>query len=163
MAQVGAPISWEPPPEVAQGPAPGIRFAPHLPRLVAYVIDTFVLVLIAIAWALVIGLVAPILDRAPLIVLFVLVMIVVLLGLFLWYFVRSWMQGGQTLGMRPFNLYVVRDVDGGPITRRQAWLRVFGLFVIDGAVLYLGFLWVFIDHRRRAWHDIMAGTVVIQK
>jgi uncharacterized RDD family membrane protein YckC len=30
-------------------------------------------------------------------------------------------------------------------------------------VFYLGFLWVFVDGRRRGWHDLIAGTVVIKR
>ena len=33
----------------------------------------------------------------------------------------------------------------------------------SAAVVYLGFAWVFIDARRRGWHDLIAGTVVIEK
>jgi uncharacterized RDD family membrane protein YckC len=28
--------------------------------------------------------------------------------------------------------------------------------------LPIGFLWVFVDKRRRAWHDLIGGTVVIR-
>jgi len=30
-------------------------------------------------------------------------------------------------------------------------------------VVYLGYVWIFIDARRRGWHDLIAGTVVIER
>ena len=61
-----------------------------------------------------------------------------------------------------FGLFVVRDVDGGPISGGQALLRLVGYWV-SGLVFYLGFIWVFVDKRRRGWHDLIAGTVVVQR
>jgi uncharacterized RDD family membrane protein YckC len=29
-------------------------------------------------------------------------------------------------------------------------------------VLYLGYIWILIDKRRRGWHDLIAGAVVIK-
>ena len=34
---------------------------------------------------------------------------------------------------------------------------------IDSIALYIGFAWILIDKRRRGWHDLIAGTVVIQR
>ena len=78
------------------------------------------------------------------------------------YFPYFWKTRGQTPGMRQFQLYVVRDRDGGPITSGQAVLRLIGYW-IDGVVFYLGFIWILIDSRKRGWHDLIAGTVVIKR
>jgi uncharacterized RDD family membrane protein YckC len=77
------------------------------------------------------------------------------------YFPYFWANGGATPGMRIFRLRVVRDVDGGPVSGVQAILRLIGYWV-SATVFYLGFVWVFIDQRRRGWHDLIAGTVVIR-
>ena len=58
-------------------------------------------------------------------------------------------------------LRVVMDKDGGPITVGPAILRLIGYW-IDSLVFYLGFIWILIDSRRRGWHDLIAGTVVVQ-
>ena len=84
-------------------------------------------------------------------------------------FILSWFYGGlfetywngQTPGMRLFGLRVVRDRDGGPISGGQAILRLIG-FWINSAVFYIGWIWIFVDARRRGWHDLIAGTVVIE-
>jgi uncharacterized RDD family membrane protein YckC len=33
---------------------------------------------------------------------------------------------------------------------------------VNSLVFYLGFIWIFIDSRRRGWHDLIAGTVVVE-
>ena len=57
---------------------------------------------------------------------------------------------------------VVRDSDGGPVSAGAAILRLVGYW-IDSLVFYLGFIWIFIDKRKRCWHDLIAGTVVIKR
>ena len=64
--------------------------------------------------------------------------------------------------MRPFKLRVVMDKDGGKVTMGPAILRLIGYW-IDQIIFYLGYIWVLIDSRRRGWHDLIAGTVVIQE
>jgi uncharacterized RDD family membrane protein YckC len=164
------PVAWESPESVA-GPAPGIEFAPHGARLVAYLLDGFI-----------IGIVAGIVASVGAAVIFggttfegdrvvdvstsaaaigsVLILIAVLFALL--YFPYFWANGGQTIGMRPFDLRVVRDRDGGRIGWGTAWLRLVGLW-IAGAVFYIGYIWIFIDKRRRGWQDLIAGTCVIKQ
>ncbi len=59
------------------------------------------------------------------------------------------------------NVKVVRDRDGGPITWGPAILRLIGYYV-SALVFYIGYIWIFIDKRKRGWHDLIAGTVVIK-
>jgi uncharacterized RDD family membrane protein YckC len=162
-----ATVNWQaPPPD--PGPAPGINFAPHGTRFVAYIFDgclvSFFLLALLIAGSVVLALLAATgsdLARAvagSLAIIGLLALLVVSLG----YFPYFWSNGGQTPGMRPFNLYVVRDADGGPVPMGQSILRLLGMWV-GAAVFYLGFIWVFIDARRRGWHDLIAGTCVIER
>ena len=78
------------------------------------------------------------------------------------YFPFFWQRTGQTPGMRPFHLWVVRDRDGAGFGWGTALLRLLGLYVA-ASVFYLGFLWVFVDKRRRGWQDLIAGTIVIER
>jgi uncharacterized RDD family membrane protein YckC len=161
-------VSWEAPAEEA-GPAPGVKFASHGTRLVAYIIDSLIVFLLYIVIFVVAVIFAAAADRttavsgpsaaaAALFGLLVLITIVLALA----YFPFFWARSGQTPGMRPFGLYVVRDSDGGKISAGQAILRLIGL-VIGGIPLYLGYIWIFIDSRRRGWHDLIAGTVMIER
>ena len=73
------------------------------------------------------------------------------------YFIVSWLRGGQTVGMRPWRLRVVRN-DGSPLDFRHAALR-FGVATVSFG---LGLLWCLVDRDRRAWHDIAADSVVVR-
>jgi uncharacterized RDD family membrane protein YckC len=163
-------VSWEAPAEEV-GPAPGIKFAPHGSRLLAYILDalivTAVLIVLGIALSILLVGVAATGGRGnPATVgvgvlggfAFIIVLLVVTFG----YFPYFWAKSGQTPGMRPFNLYIVRDSDGGKISGAQAFVRLLGMWV-SAAVVYLGYVWIFIDARRRGWHDLIAGTVVIER
>lgn len=154
------PPGWYVPPE-PPGPAPGVWFAPHGDRLVAYILDSLILVAIVFVGLLVL---VPIgfaggrgTGGAAFLVFFVLLLLV-----FIGYFPFFWARGGQTPGMKPFRLYVVRDSDGGPIGGGQAFLRLLGYWV-NGIAFYIGFIWVFVDARRRGWHDLIAGTLVVKR
>jgi uncharacterized RDD family membrane protein YckC len=45
---------------------------------------------------------------------------------------------------------------------RQLIIRYLGYYV-SILPFMLGFIWAAFDHRKQAWHDKLAGTVVIQK
>jgi uncharacterized RDD family membrane protein YckC len=171
---------WQQPPELA-GPAPGVRFSGHGARLGAYIVDSIILSILlsvlffvvaiplfgstlsSIDWA---GLqnrdyLTP--DEAMTIMrpFFVLIPLGIGMGLLaMLYFVVGWARGGQTLGMKMAGIRVVRDRDGGRIGWGSAIVRLIGYWV-SAAVFYLGFIWILIDSRRRGWHDLLAGTVVI--
>jgi uncharacterized RDD family membrane protein YckC len=76
------------------------------------------------------------------------------------YFVASWLRGGQTIGMKPWRLRVVR-ADGSALDVKRALVR-FAVAVVSLAPAGLGFWWALIDARKRTWHDIAAGTLMVQ-
>lgn len=163
-------VSWESP-EPQGGPAPGVEFAPHGARLVAYIIDT-IIVSVVVTILLGIGFAAlgsgmtiednRITDISPGSATLLIVLGLVATVITILYFPYFWARGGQTPGMRPFDLRVVRDSDGGPVGWGMALLRLVGLWVA-AVVFYIGFIWVFIDKRRRGWQDLIAGTVVVKQ
>jgi uncharacterized RDD family membrane protein YckC len=163
-------VAWESP-DRQDGPAPGVEYAPHGARLVAYILDGIIIgivvTVIAAIGALVFFSGSTVVDNrvtnvstVGAIVGGILFLISILVGLL--YFPYFWVNGGATIGMRPFNLKVVRDKDGGPIGWGTGILRLIGLW-IAGAVFYLGFIWIFIDKRRRGWQDLIAGTLVVKQ
>jgi uncharacterized RDD family membrane protein YckC len=83
-----------------------------------------------------------------------------LLGLAYFAYFWSAQGGGQTLGMRVFNLKVVRT-DGSALTITQALIRYIGLF-ISFVCLFIGVIWVAFDADKQGWHDKIAGTYVIR-
>jgi len=75
------------------------------------------------------------------------------------YFLFFLTLGGQTVGKRIIGLRVV-STDGRRISTLQALVRVAG-YLVSSAPLYIGFLAALFDSERRAWHDRLAGTVVV--
>ena len=156
--------TWQAPPG-EPGPFPGLKFADHGKRLVSYILDVIIVAVLttvaAIALVILIAVfVAMGLDWLAALSGISLVIAVFLISLAYWpYF---WIHGGVTPGMRAVGgLRVVMDKDGGPVTLGPAVLRLIGYW-IDSLVFYLGFIWILIDSRRRGWHDLIAGTVVVQ-
>ena len=78
------------------------------------------------------------------------------------YFAYFWSAqgGGQTLGMRLFNLKVIRT-DGSALTLTQALIRYVGLF-ISFVCFAIGVIWVAFDAEKQGWHDKIAGTYVVR-
>jgi len=158
---------WEAPYDANLGPAPGVRFASPGARLGGYIVDVvilFVVMVIVFAIAGVVGVGAAATDSGLLRGTAIIVGVLALLVYILWtllYFPYFWSRGGQTPGMRMAHVKVVRDVDGGPITMGPAFLRLIGYWV-NGLTFYIGFIWILVDKRRRGWHDLIAGTCVIE-
>jgi uncharacterized RDD family membrane protein YckC len=69
---------------------------------------------------------------------------------------------GATPGKRLVRIRVV-DEGGAPrIGYRRAAVRR-AIWFLGGLCLYVGWLWVFFDRHRRAWHDKAAGTLVVDR
>ena len=75
------------------------------------------------------------------------------------YFVLFWSTAGQTPGMRLMGLRVMTDSGAHPSASRSV-IRLIGLGLAI-VPLFLGFVPVLLDARRRALQDFMAGTVVV--
>jgi uncharacterized RDD family membrane protein YckC len=71
-----------------------------------------------------------------------------------------WKLRGSTVGGIVFDLHVVR-LDGRPVDWETAIIRALGCF-LSFAVAGLGFFWIAFDHAKQAWHDKIAGTVVVR-
>ncbi|MHB8453644.1 MAG: RDD family protein [Acidiferrobacterales bacterium] len=131
--------------------------APHLARrLAAQVYDALVLTAVLLAATVPFVLLAGGSPASPagrgLFQLYLLAVAFLFFGGF-------WVHGGQTLGMRAWRLRVV-DYAGNPVSWKQALLRFLGA-LISWAALGGGYLWVLVDHDRRAWHDRFSGTHLV--
>ena len=153
------PTRWTQPPAPAPGdgwapraqlePAPGVVFGGFWIRFIAYYVDAALVEIIVILLVL---------AFIPSIAGMLLVSMIVMPA----YFIGFWATIGQTVGMMPFRLRVVRNSDGGRIGFGGAVLRLVG-FSIATLPLYLGLIWVAFDARKRGWHDLIAGSVVIRR
>ncbi len=71
------------------------------------------------------------------------------------------MFNGQTLGKMVLGLRVIKK-NGKRIAILDALLRnVFGYTISQ--IFLLGYVWAALDRERQAWHDKMAGTVVVDE
>ena len=150
----GPATAWTAP-EPTPGPAPGVDFAEPGARLVAYIIDVLIITGVTVLLTI-IGVVF--------LVILPIISVLFWLGALLFglvYFPYFWAKDGQTIGNRQMRIRVVRDVDGGPVSMGSAILRLVGYW-ISGAVFYIGYIWIFVDQRRRGWMDLIAGTVVVK-
>jgi uncharacterized RDD family membrane protein YckC len=71
-----------------------------------------------------------------------------------------WKLRGSTIGGIVFDLRVVR-LDGREVDWETAIVRALGCF-LSLAVAGLGFFWIAFDEQKQAWHDKIAGTVVVR-
>ncbi len=76
------------------------------------------------------------------------------------YFVLMWTWKGTTIGSTLLRLKVVRT-DGSPVSFSVALVRSLSCF-FSAIVFFLGFLWTGWDREKQAWHDKIAGTVVVK-
>jgi uncharacterized RDD family membrane protein YckC len=71
-----------------------------------------------------------------------------------------WKLRGSTVGGIVLDLHVVR-LDGRPVDWETAIIRALSCF-LSLAVAGLGFIWIALDPNNQAWHDKIAGTVVVR-
>ena len=84
------------------------------------------------------------------------------LFLFFWaaYHVAMWTWKGTTIGGIVVGIKIIR-VDGQPINFAVALVRSLSSF-FSAVVLFLGFFWAGWDKDKQAWHDKIAGTIVVK-
>jgi len=75
------------------------------------------------------------------------------------YFSWFWIHGGQTLGMKTWHIKMLSDKN-----EEISWKNTLVRFItalVSWGIFTLGFLWSFIDKKRRCWHDLSSGTYLI--
>lgn len=133
-------------------------------RFAAYVIDGLIVGLVGLAIAIPFGVAFALTSAEGSTVnpavqsLFSALNLALSVGYFVWFWVRT----GSTPGMSLLGLQVVRDADGGPIGVGVAFVRYLGI-ILSTIALFIGLIWVAFDARKRGWHDMLAGTVVIRR
>jgi len=150
--------TYEPPPaarESLQG-----HYAGFASRFAAFVVDLVVLTGIFILVLAAINFTASVLtDRS---IHFNRSDTLVVVAYAVWaliYFAHFWGLNGKTAGGALFGVQVVTN-DGGDVSLRRAIGRALA-FPLSFLILGLGFLGILWGDRRRALHDVIAGTLVI--
>ena len=76
------------------------------------------------------------------------------------YFVGFWVWRGQTPGKMLLGIKLIKE-DGSDVTIGVALLRYLG-YIVSGAVILIGFIWIAFDDRKQGFHDRMAETYVVR-
>lgn len=133
-----------------------VTYAGFWRRLIAWIIDTFVLFAIALSLAALVTAVAPSNLQA-------LANVIPVTGAIGWaYFVLFETSPARaTLGKIALNLYVA-DAHGDPISYPRAVFR-YGFKSVSTLLLGSGWLMAAFTPRKQALHDLLAGTFVLRR
>ena len=139
--------------------APGVPFAGIATRAVALAVDVVVANVIVFLGGAVLALVGSLVGDIRLDTLARVLAATAWTAVVGAYFVLFWSTAGQTPGMRLMGVRVMTSNGSYPsIGRSVVRLIGLGLAIVP---LFLGFVPVLVDARRRALQDFMAGTVVL--
>jgi uncharacterized RDD family membrane protein YckC len=140
--------------DTSSGPKPGV---PFWRRLLAIVYDTFVLIcVIFVAWQpvplLPLDLLPPPVSQG--------LRLLYLLSITFLFFGWFWTHGGQTIGMRAWQIKLESSSTSTSPGWKQCWIRYL-IAMLSWLVLFLGFLWALFHPQRAAWHDLVSGTRLV--
>ena len=160
------------PTQRAATPAAGGQLAPLAYaglqlRIVAFILDVLVIISFGMLFVAAAGAYAVVdyrrndnnlSDSGELVFLAVLgIYVLIFLPL---YHVLLWSWRGQTVGMMAVRIKV-QSRNGGPVSLGQSALRFLG-YAVSVLPIFLGLVITLFDRERRAFHDILAGTVVVE-
>ena len=89
------------------------------------------------------------------------VTILVMLLLHFVYYGFFWSQHGNSLGMKAFEIKVVRRKSAAQPSFFRAGLRGTVGYYISALILGVGYLWAAFDRNKQAWHDKVFDTIVV--
>ena len=78
------------------------------------------------------------------------------------YIAGSWLAFSRSPAMALLGLHIVREEDGGRLGLGRVMVR-YGGYLLSAVPLLIGFIWAIFDSRNQAWHDKLAGTVVVRR
>ena len=146
--------------EAEATPQRSFRYVGFWKRFVAFLIDTFILIVVIVPLLVAIyGLNYLELARAgggmagfwDFLIQVVLPMIAVIL---------FWKYRGATPGKMAISAKIVDAASGGPPSTGRLVLRYFA-YLVSIIPLGLGFIWIAIDRRKQGFHDKIAATMVV--
>lgn len=173
-------VAWGPPPSPVREVAPGLSYADTASRVVGYIVDVFLVGIVAAIIGGLLGFVESV-DQDGVTTLtggFELAVLSIIVGGL--YFVASWSGGRRaTLGQRIFSIQVGNAPDGAPLTLEQAvrrwlgygqWLGLFGFTAaLESAAGAAQFIWVLVmfittatSPTKQGIHDRIANSAAVR-
>ena len=137
------------------------KYAGLFKRLFAILYDVFLLTAILIIFAAIMMTLnhgKPIETSSHFRPLYIIFMFSVCYFYFAWF----WIHGGQTLGMKTWQIKLQADTteNNNFIDWKVAAIRFF-CAIVSWSIFGLGYLWIFFDKKNRSWHDQLSKTVII--
>jgi uncharacterized RDD family membrane protein YckC len=157
---VGAERTTSDPDGGAIEPAPSLRYIGLASRALSFVIDAAIISVVAIMAEVGGALIISLLHLPKEVK--TLILAIGGAAFILWtiaYFVAFWSGTGQTPGARVLQIRVV-NAAGGRVKPSQAALRCLGVF-LAALPLFLGFVPILYDSKRRGLQDRIARTLVV--
>ena len=77
------------------------------------------------------------------------------------YHAGTWLVFGRSPGMALMGIRIVREEDGGRPGFARVAVRYAG-YLLSAGFLLIGYAWAIFDSRKQAWHDKLAGTLVVR-
>jgi uncharacterized RDD family membrane protein YckC len=149
------------PAEVADAAAAPFAYVGIVTRAIAFALDAALIQIVALAVAGTFALILSVVSVGDDLETVMVAVGGVAYGVWLvGYFVVFWTVSGQTPGNRLLEIRVCRAADGAPPSPGAAVLRFAGL-ILAALPLFLGFLPILTDDRRRGVQDMVARTVVV--
>ena len=71
-----------------------------------------------------------------------------------------WVNGGQTLGMRAWHLFLIKE-DGKFINWKQALIRYCSA-ILSWLCVGLGFAFILLNRDKKTWHDILSKSSIVK-
>jgi uncharacterized RDD family membrane protein YckC len=135
-----------------------VKFAPHIRRLVAAVIDGLILSLIGIGISQSLG-VNPFASGEKNAIENIDTLLTIAMSLLysVGFLVK---RNGQTPGKQLMHIKVIQE-HNKPIDWFTAFIRYISQLV-SSAILGLGYLWILFDSKHQSWHDKIAHTLVVE-
>jgi uncharacterized RDD family membrane protein YckC len=174
---VAAPAAYIPPtPSVPMAVAPGLAYAGFWLRLVAYIIDSLIISVVAGAIILILffatGFAAIVRNssdnpntdvfQGTVLMAIILVAIGALFGVWLYYALMESSRHQATLGKMTLGL-IVTDLRLQPISFGRASGRFFAKFITGLIPLWIGYIMAGFTAKKQALHDMIAGCLVLRK
>jgi uncharacterized RDD family membrane protein YckC len=75
------------------------------------------------------------------------------------YFAWFWIHGGQTLGMKTWQIQL-QSISGNKVSWKTTAIR-FLCAIFSWSIFGLGFLWALLDKKHRCWHDLISKTIML--
>lgn len=138
----------------------GVKYASIGKRFLAVFIDGIILSIVGTIVNVIIGVVLGGGENAAMGIQTIGSLISLLTG-WAYYAIQESSPKQATIGKQAMGL-VVTDIEGRPISFAKASIRYFSK-ILSALILFIGYIMAFFTEKKQALHDIIAGTLVLQK